>query len=45
MTGFGQGTVLGVADQVIDAVKNGDIRHFFLVGGILMVPDRKKLLY
>lgn len=33
MTGFGHGTVLGVADQVIDAVKNGDIRHFFLVGG------------
>ena len=33
MTGFGHGTVLGVADQVIEAVKNGDIRHFFLVGG------------
>ena len=33
MTGFGHGTVLGVADQVIDAVKNGDIRRFFLVGG------------
>ena len=27
------GTVLGVADQVIAAVKSGDIRHFFLVGG------------
>ncbi len=33
MTGFGHGTVLGVADKVIDAVKNGDISHFFLVGG------------
>ena len=33
MTGFGHGTVLGVADQVIAAVKTGDIRHFFLVGG------------
>ena len=33
MTGFGHGTVLGVADQVIAAVKSGDIRHFFLVGG------------
>ncbi len=33
MTGFGHGTVLGVADQVIDAVKSGAIRHFFLVGG------------
>ena len=31
--GFGHGTVLGVADQVIDAVKSGAIRHFFLVGG------------
>ncbi|MBC3795758.1 hydroxylamine reductase [Acetobacterium tundrae] len=33
MTGFGHGTVLGVADKVIDAVKAGDIKHFFLVGG------------
>ena len=33
MVGFGHGTVLGVADQVIDAVKKGDISHFFLVGG------------
>ena len=32
-TGFGHGTVLGVADKVIDAVKQGKIRHFFLVGG------------
>ena len=32
-TGFGHGTVLGVADKVIDAVKAGAIRHFFLVGG------------
>ena len=33
MTGFGHGTVLGVADTVIEAVKNGAIKHFFLVGG------------
>lgn len=33
MTGFGHGTVLAVADTVIDAVKAGAIRHFFLVGG------------
>ncbi len=33
MTGFGHGTVLSVADKVIDAVKSGAIRHFFLVGG------------
>ena len=33
MTGFGHGAVLCVADQVIEAVKSGAIRHFFLVGG------------
>ena len=32
-TGFSHGTVLSVAGQVIEAVKNGDIKHFFLVGG------------
>ncbi len=32
-TGFGRDAVLGVADQVIDAVKAGAIKHFFLVGG------------
>lgn len=32
-TGFSHGTVLSVADQVIEAVKNGGIKHFFLVGG------------
>ncbi|MGC9217413.1 hydroxylamine reductase [Acidithiobacillus sp.] len=31
--GFGRHTLLGVADKVVEAVKNGDIRHFFLVGG------------
>ena len=33
MTGFARNTVLSVADKVIDAVKSGAIRHFFLVGG------------
>ncbi len=33
ITGFGHGTILSVADQVVDAVKSGAIRHFFLVGG------------
>jgi hydroxylamine reductase len=33
LTGFGHNAVLGVADKVIDAVKAGQIRHFFLVGG------------
>ncbi len=32
-TGFSRGTVLSVADKVIDAVKSGAIKHFFLVGG------------
>ncbi len=31
--GFGHNAVLGVADQVIAAVKSGKIRHFFLIGG------------
>lgn len=33
LTGFGHGTVLSVADTVVDAVKQGAISHFFLVGG------------
>jgi len=33
MVGFGRNAVMGVADKVIEAVKAGAIRHFFLVGG------------
>lgn len=33
LVGFGHNAVLGVAPQVIDAVKKGAIRHFYLVGG------------
>jgi hydroxylamine reductase len=33
MTGFGRNAVMGVAGKVIDAVKSGAIRHFFLVAG------------
>ena len=33
LTGFGRNAVLSVADQVIDAVKTGAIKRFFLVGG------------
>ena len=33
LTGFGHNAVLGVADKVIEAVKTGAIKHFFLVGG------------
>ena len=31
--GFARNAVLGVADQIISAVKSGAIRHFFLVAG------------
>ncbi|MBP7654402.1 hydroxylamine reductase [Candidatus Dependentiae bacterium] len=33
MTGFARNAVLSVADKIIDAVKGGAIKHFFLVGG------------
>jgi hydroxylamine reductase len=33
LTGFGRNTVMSVAGQVIDAVKGGQIKHFFLIGG------------
>lgn len=33
MVGFARNAVLGVADKVIEAVKAGSIRHFFLVAG------------
>jgi hydroxylamine reductase len=33
LTGFARNAVLGVADKVIEAVKGGNIRHFFLVAG------------
>ncbi|NIQ98149.1 MAG: hydroxylamine reductase [Desulfuromonadales bacterium] len=31
--GFGHNAVLGVADKVIEAVKGGDIKRFFVIGG------------
>ena len=33
LVGFGHKAVLGVAGQVVEAVKAGAIRHFFLIGG------------
>ncbi len=33
LVGFGHNAVLGVADKVIDAVKTGAIKHFYLIGG------------
>jgi len=33
MVGFGRNAVMSVADKVIEAVKAGQIRHFFLVAG------------
>jgi hydroxylamine reductase len=32
-TGFGKTTLLGAAGTIVDAVKSGAIKHFFLVGG------------
>lgn len=32
-TGFARNAVLSVADKIVDAIKAGKIRHFFLVGG------------
>lgn len=32
-TGFGHNAVISVSDKIIDAVKNKDISHFYLVGG------------
>ncbi|HEX9114599.1 MAG TPA: hydroxylamine reductase [Anaerolineae bacterium] len=33
LTGFGHAAVLGHAGAIIDAVKTGQIKHFFLIGG------------
>ena len=33
MTGFHHTAVLGLAEKIIEAVKNGKIKHFFLIGG------------
>jgi hydroxylamine reductase len=33
LVGFARDAVLGVADKVIEAVKAGALRHFFLIGG------------
>ncbi len=33
LVGFGHNAVMSVADKVIEAVKAGSIRHFFLIGG------------
>ncbi|MBN2320003.1 MAG: hydroxylamine reductase [Acidobacteria bacterium] len=33
MVGFGHNAILGVADKVIEAVKAGQIKRFFLIGG------------
>lgn len=33
MTGFARNAILSVADKVVELIKSGRIRHFFLVGG------------
>ena len=44
-TGFGWNTILSVADKVIDAVKDGAIQHFFLVGGCDGARTGRNYLY
>jgi hydroxylamine reductase len=33
MVGFGHDAVLGVSDKIVEAIKAGDIKHFFVIGG------------
>jgi hydroxylamine reductase len=33
ITGFARNTIIEAADKIIDAIKEGAIKHFFLVGG------------
>jgi hydroxylamine reductase len=33
MTGFHHTAILGLADKIVDLVKTGKIKHFFLIGG------------
>lgn len=41
LTGFAHNTVLSVADKVIEAVKEGAIKHFFLVAGCDGVSNKR----
>jgi hydroxylamine reductase len=45
LTGFGHNAVLGVADEVIEAVKSGAMKHFFLIGGCDGAKSRPQLLH
>lgn len=33
VTGFGHNAVLSISDKIVEAIKSGDIKHFFVVGG------------
>lgn len=33
MVGFGHGTVLSLADKVLGAIKDGHLKHVFVIGG------------
>ena len=44
-TGFGHGTILQAADQIVDAVKAGAIRHFLFGRRLRRSKKRQKLLY
>ena len=45
LVGFGHNTILGVADKVIGAVKAGQLKHFFLIGGCDGAKIRPQLLH
>jgi hypothetical protein len=45
MVGFAHNTVLSVADTVVDALKQGKIRHFFLSWRLRWRKTRSQLLH
>ena len=44
LVGFGHHATLNNAETIVNAVKDGKIRHFFLIGGC-DGADQEKLLY
>ncbi len=44
LVGFGHAAALSQADKIVEAVKGGQIRHFFLIGGC-DARTGKKLLH
>lgn len=44
-TGFGHAAVLGVADEVVEAVKSGALEHVFVIGGCDGTQGEQELLH